>query len=109
MMACAAGLATAIGAPAASQQLRLPADLVYGNSAASPGKVIFSHDFHVAASGKCTACHLRLFRMLRPTGQVGHADMDAGRSCGACHNDQMAFGSADPANCARCHLGDGRR
>ena len=108
-MACAAGLVTAIAPHAASQQLRLPPDLVYGKSTASPGKVIFSHEFHVAASDKCTACHVRLFRMLRPTRQVGHADMEAGRSCGACHNDQMAFGPADPANCTRCHLGDGKR
>jgi c(7)-type cytochrome triheme protein len=39
---------------------------------------------------------------------VTHAEMEAGRSCGACHNDRMAFGPADPVGCARCHVGEGK-
>ena len=98
----------ALGGQAAAQQLRLPPDLPYAKAEGSPGKVIFSHQLHVAVSEKCTACHVSLFRMLAPTRTVTHAEMEAGKSCGACHNDRMAFGPADPAGCARCHVGEGR-
>jgi c(7)-type cytochrome triheme protein len=29
--------------------------------------------------------------------------MDAGRSCGACHDSRKAFGTQDPESCAVCH------
>jgi len=93
---------------AAAQQLRLPPDLMYSKAEASPGKVVFSHQLHTAVADKCTACHVKLFRMLRPTRQVTHADMEAGKSCGACHNGQMAFGPTDAAGCPRCHGGEGK-
>ncbi|MGE5848740.1 MAG: cytochrome c3 family protein [Candidatus Methylomirabilota bacterium] len=98
----------ALGGHAAAQQLRLPPDLTYSKAEGSPGEVIFSHQFHAAVSEKCTACHVTLFRMLAPTRTVTHAEMEAGKSCGACHNDTMAFGPADPAGCARCHVGKGK-
>jgi len=103
-----AGAAFALGTQAAAQQLRLPPDLVYGNADASPGKVVFSHQFHVGVSDKCTACHVKLFHLLRPTRRVTHSEMEAGKSCGACHNGQMAFGPTDPAGCTRCHAGEGK-
>jgi c(7)-type cytochrome triheme protein len=93
------GLAPTAGAG----ELRLPADIVYSKHAQSPGRVVFSHQTHVAVSEKCTACHNALFRMLTPTHAVSHVEMEAGRSCGSCHNDAMAFGSKDPAGCGRCH------
>ena len=98
----------ALGGYAAAQQLRLPPDLPYAKAEGSPGKVIFSHQLHVAVSEKCTACHVSLFRMLAPTRTVTHAEMEAGRSCGACHNDRMAFGPTDAAGCGRCHVGEGK-
>jgi c(7)-type cytochrome triheme protein len=97
------GLALAtVGPEAAAQQLRVPRDLTY-EGGGGPGPVVFSHESHVAYSEKCTACHIALFRILQPTHQVTHADMDAGRACGACHNSKTAFPSSDPAGCARCH------
>ncbi len=104
----AAAAALILAGHAAAQQLRLPPDLAYSRAEGSPGKVVFSHQFHTGVSDKCTACHIALFRMLRPTRQVTHADMEAGKSCGACHNGQMAFGPTDPAACARCHAGGGK-
>jgi c(7)-type cytochrome triheme protein len=98
----------ALGGHAVAQQLRLPPDLVYAKAEGSPGKVIFSHQLHVAVSEKCTACHVTLFRLLTPTRTVTHAEMEAGKSCGACHNDKVAFGPTDPAGCARCHVGEGK-
>jgi c(7)-type cytochrome triheme protein len=93
---------------AAAEQLRLPPDLTYSKAEGSPGKVVFSHQLHTAVADKCTACHIQLFRMLRPARQVTHADMEAGKSCGACHNGQMAFGPTDAAGCPRCHVGEGK-
>ncbi len=101
----ASATALAFGGLAGAQQLHLPQDVVYAKASSSPGKVIFSHTSHVAYSEKCTACHVKLFPILRPTREVTHALMEAGASCGACHNGQMAFGPGDPATCARCHAG----
>jgi len=105
---CMAGVVLILAGHAAAEQLRLPPDLTYSKAEGSPGKVIFSHQFHTAVADKCTVCHVKLFRMLRPTRQVTHADMEAGKSCGACHNGQMAFGPTDPAGCTRCHVGEGK-
>jgi c(7)-type cytochrome triheme protein len=106
--ACVAGAVLIVAGHAAAQQLRLPPDLVYSKAEGSPGKVVFRHQFHVAVSDKCTACHVKLFRMLRPTRHVSHGEMEVGRSCGACHNGRMAFGPADAASCGRCHAGEGK-
>lgn len=102
------GVILALGGSAAAQQLRLPPDLVYAKAEGSPGKVVFSHQSHVAYADKCTACHVKFFRILQPTRQVTHAAMEKGASCGTCHNGQMAFGPTDPAACIRCHVGEGK-
>ncbi len=100
------GLAMLVSAvPAMAGELRLPAEIQYASGGASPGPVVFSHRTHVAFSAKCTACHNVPFRMLKPTRAATHAEMEAGRSCGICHNDAMAFGPKDPAVCGRCHGG----
>jgi c(7)-type cytochrome triheme protein len=97
-----------LGMSALAGQMRLPKDLIYSKSAGSPGKVVFSHEFHVGVADKCTSCHSTVFRMLRPSRTVTHTEMDAGRSCGICHNGSMAFGPGDPATCARCHGAGGK-
>ena len=81
---------------------------MYAKAEGSPGKVVFSHQSHVAYADKCTACHVKFFRILQPTRQVTHAAMEKGASCGTCHNGQMAFGPTDPAACIRCHVGAGK-
>ncbi len=98
-----------LGGYAAADQLRLPADYTFPPLAASPGPVVYSHEFHAAFADKCTVCHVQLFPILHPTPHVSHSEMNAGRSCGACHNGQMAFGTADPASCERCHASKSRR
>lgn len=99
------GAILALGAYTAAEELRLPPNLIYAKAEGSPGKVVFSHQSHVAYADKCTACHVKLFPILQPIRRVTHAAMDAGESCGACHNGQMAFGPSDPATCIRCHEG----
>lgn len=62
------------------------------------GPVAFTHREH-ASRQPCTACHPGIFAAGRNR-PVGMAAMEKGKSCGACHNGNMAFPVAD---CARCH------
>ena len=76
----------------------------------SQGKVTFSHEKHVAAGNKCTACHVKIFKMKKGgTGPLTMEKMKAGEQCGACHNGKTAvegktvFLASDTANCTKCH------
>jgi len=70
--------------------------------AKKPWAVIFRHAAHLPAY-KCVDCHTRIFKMgyenTRP--RMTMADMEKGKSCGACHDDRIAFTSS--FNCQRCH------
>ena len=92
-----------LGGFAAATELRLPADFSFPRGPGSPGQVVYSHELHAAFADKCTVCHDRLFPILRPTRRVTHAEMEAGKACGGCHNGQMAFGPMEPGSCSRCH------
>ena len=62
------------------------------------GPVLFSHTKHLK-SMQCNACHDALYA----TGankQVSMAEMEKGKSCGACHNGNKAFSIA---KCDACH------
>lgn len=64
---------------------------------------VFSHDLHVMKSRLgCSDCHFRLFNT-SPGYRVRMmmADMANGRSCGACHNGDLAFSVKQ--NCSKCH------
>ncbi len=64
--------------------------------------VLYSHDFHVTRAGqKCTDCHYKIYKMANLRQQATMADMQNGKSCGACHNGQKAF--TVKANCTKCH------
>ena len=66
------------------------------------GDVLFSHDSHVGAMGlKCTECHDALFVTKEKDRRVTMAQMQKGRSCGACHSGRNAFDVK--ANCNNCH------
>jgi c(7)-type cytochrome triheme protein len=100
-----AGLAVAVFLAAASlgdaALPRLPADRPLPRGPDSPGVVVFSHSSHVAeAKPSCTTCHPRLFRIQQKYARVTHAQMEAGRQCGACHDGKAATGLTD---CAACH------
>ena len=67
------------------------------------GKVVFSHNLHISQKGmsnNCKACHNAIFDIKK---KVRHtmADMEKGKSCGACHDGKQAFNLKE---CARCHL-----
>jgi c(7)-type cytochrome triheme protein len=73
-------------------------ELVFKTRGAGPTP--FSHKVHISLF-KCGDCHNRIF----PTGVAAKrftmADMEAGKSCGACHDAKTAFTVRE--NCARCH------
>jgi len=65
--------------------------------------VAFSHDSHVSKAGlSCRDCHDGKV-ITGKDGTVTMAQMEKGKTCGACHNDKMAFTVA--GNCGNCHNG----
>jgi c(7)-type cytochrome triheme protein len=62
------------------------------------GPVHFSHNQHLK-SMQCNACHNRLYAT-GPNKSVSMAEMEKGKSCGACHNGGKAFSIA---KCDACH------
>jgi c(7)-type cytochrome triheme protein len=95
-------------APAAGEpiELRLPPDLIFDRTIGESGAVIFRHTTHTAfAGGQCVACHPQPFKILHPTRRTNHEEMNAGRSCGMCHDGRKAFGTGDQAACQSCHIG----
>ena len=64
--------------------------------------VVFSHDFHVKDLGlTCQRCHPGLYITKAKDKPVAMAEMNQGKSCGACHNGKDAFTSKE--NCSKCH------
>ena len=47
-------------------------------------------------------CHDDLFPMRRVSSKNSHEEMQAGKSCGVCHNGELAF--ASDGKCDSCHL-----
>jgi c(7)-type cytochrome triheme protein len=88
------------------KDLRLPPDIVFDKASGSPGAVVFRHTTHAALTdNKCLTCHPRPFAILHPTRRVRHDDMNAGRSCGLCHDGKSASGTTDSSSCQECHAG----
>jgi c(7)-type cytochrome triheme protein len=79
-------------------------DVILNKRAGKAGMrpVIFPHWFH-RIRFNCTVCHTELgFRMRVGADDVLMADIINGKFCGACHNNQIAWG---PENCPLCHSG----
>ena len=66
------------------------------------GKVIFEGKAHADKGLKCSDCHPKIFPMKKGEG-LKMADMDAGKSCGTCHNGEKAFKTSNQADCGKCH------
>jgi c(7)-type cytochrome triheme protein len=64
------------------------------------GDVIFSHDLHTGMY-KCGDCHEKLYLPSAKNKRISMADMEAAKSCGACHEGKSAFTVKE--NCDRCH------
>jgi c(7)-type cytochrome triheme protein len=105
-------IAFGLGLMAASPglaQVKTPADMSFDKGKDSPGTVTFSHEKHVAAGNKCTACHVKVFKMKKgQTGPLTMEKMKAGEQCGACHTGKplegkTPFAVTDAATCEKCH------
>jgi len=62
------------------------------------GPVLFSHRGHLRTM-QCNSCHNKLYKA-GPNARVTMAQMDKGKSCGACHNGKGAFKVSE---CVKCH------
>ena len=90
-------------------ELRLPADISFDHMLKPDSVVTFSHATHVGFAGNtCTGCHPKPFHMLKPTHRTSHSVMNAGGSCGTCHDGKQAFGVKDRETCGTCHAGRAR-
>ena len=66
------------------------------------GTVIFDHGAHLkqtAINNNCKACHSAIFDMKKRS-HATMADMEKGKSCGACHNGKDSFPLKE---CVKCH------
>lgn len=67
----------------------------------SGGEATFSHEFHTQAY-KCADCHTKIFPFKAGVLKASMSDMEAGKSCGTCHNKgKDAFSVQD--DCGKCH------
>ncbi len=64
--------------------------------------VVFSHDIHLAKNRDCKTCHSAIFDLSKRQ-HFSMAQMEKGKSCGACHNGKRAFSVAADRDCLRCH------
>jgi c(7)-type cytochrome triheme protein len=100
----------AIGVVASVEAQKLPPPITFEQGKDSPGPVTFDHAIHKEANEKCTVCHTKIFKMKKGTsGNLTMAKMQAGESCGVCHNGKTEVkgkkvpASDDAAQCASCH------
>jgi c(7)-type cytochrome triheme protein len=80
------------------------ADVVLNKRAEREGvrPVVFPHWFH-RIRFRCKVCHSELgFKMRVGSNDVLMSDIIDGKFCGACHNNQIAWG---PERCDLCHTG----
>ncbi len=88
-------------------QVKLPPDFTFEKGKDSPAPVTFSHEKHKAKVDKCTACHVKVFKMkLGQSGPITLAALQEGKFCGACHDGktQIAGTVVFPIDaCDRCH------
>jgi c(7)-type cytochrome triheme protein len=109
LFAAGGAIAQAPDAPPATEPavpLKLPADRVYATSVGPDSAVTFSHQSHVNyESNRCTGCHPKLYRILGPTPAFSHREMNAGGSCGTCHDGKHAFDVRAKESCLSCHAG----
>ena len=65
-------------------------------------EAVFKHDSHLPKLGnKCRTCHSN--KNITGERNVSMAQMEKGKSCGACHDGKKAFTVA--GNCGNCHKG----
>lgn len=97
----------AAGSPAPVTDAKPPPDFLMPRADSSPGQVTFSHAAHLTKVTKCSACHMRDFKMKR--GASGPVTLEAkqqGKFCGACHDGKTTMQGTlvfPIDECDRCH------
>jgi c(7)-type cytochrome triheme protein len=94
-------LLAALLAPLASAEY---ADVVINRAAEKNGMrpVVFPHWFH-RIRFRCKVCHAELgFKMRAASNIITMSDIIDGKFCGACHNNDIAWGVD---RCDNCHSG----
>ena len=66
---------------------------------ADVGPVVFPHWFH-RIRYKCKVCHEKIFIMQKGANNISMGDIMDGKSCGTCHNGQIAW---EALECQKCH------
>ena len=66
------------------------------------GNVNFSHKNHTSFY-KCGECHTKIFNTTRSKTKASMKEMEAGKSCGSCHDGKTAFSVATDKDCDKCH------
>lgn len=71
------------------------------------GKISFSHENHLKSlNNNCSGCHNSIYHILRKKNPaVSMAEMEKGKSCGACHNKDNPK-TPQLKNCSSCHTVD---
>lgn len=99
--ACLAAVVLGLAEPSPAEE---PGDIKFVRQAAGMDDVVpavFPHWVHRMAY-TCYACHDGLFKMKAGETLVTMDQIQAGQSCGACHDGKTAFVS-NLTTCNRCH------
>jgi c(7)-type cytochrome triheme protein len=89
----------------ASSALAVEGDVVFkrkGVTATGTPPATFPHWIH-RIRYRCYACHDDLFKMKAGGNEITMEAMSQGKSCGACHNGTIAWGTSFET-CNRCHV-----
>ena len=106
LLATAVGLVGSVASRQAPEpELRLPPDQLLDEHD-SPAAVTFSHTNHATyTDNRCLTCHPQPFSILGRHRPLLHQEMDAGDSCGICHNGSDATDVDVEDSCSVCHTG----
>lgn len=76
-------------------------------STKNAGNIPFNHESHLKnLNNNCSACHNSVFHIVRKNNRpVTMAEMEKGKSCGACHNKDNPK-TPQLNNCSSCHAVD---
>ena len=69
------------------------------------GNIPFEHKVHLQKlENNCSACHNSIFHVMRKKNPVySMADMEQGKSCGACHTNTSNANRVKLNDCTKCH------
>ncbi len=83
--------------------LALPGDIIFPRKEMQElPSAVFPHWFH-RIRFRCFVCHPQIFPMEVTSEGINMDEIRAGKFCGTCHNDQIAWRPSYDT-CTRCHV-----